>query len=192
MTLIDFWMQNDWVVKTLLVAVALMAVIVMEKSYQFYRAYRGIRAMSQMQRLDETQRLEEGRIRALIEEVHAFSDANETLFNANVGVKLEVFEQYMMRYVSVLGLIAVLSPMLGLIGTFLGVWHVFGGVGAVGLSDPAMIAAGIKEVLIDTMAGLSVAVVAMIFYKSFEFTAIRFVTRFEEKLYILIKDSREA
>ena len=192
MNIYTFWLENDWVVKILLIAVLFMFVIVLEKLYQFYRSYKNIKQMSQMRTLAEVSELNDGKVRQLLEEVNGFDAKSESLFNANVGVKLEVFEQYMMRYVSILGLIAVLSPMLGLIGTFLGVWHVFQGVGSVGLNDPAMIASGIKEVLIDTMAGLSVAVVAMIFYKSFEFTAIRFVTRFEEKLYVLIRDSREA
>ena len=50
-----------------------------------------------------------------------------------------------------------------------------------------MMAKGIKEVLIDTMAGLVVAVVAMLFFKIFEFLAQRNIMMFENQLCKLLK-----
>jgi len=83
--------------------------------------------------------------------------------------------------------VATLAPMVGLVGTFLGVWHVFEGVGSFGLEEPAVIAQGIKEVLIDTVAGLTVAIPAMILYKSFQITGNRLLLRLEERTYELLE-----
>ena len=189
MSIAQIWIENDWVIRILIVALMVVLVLGTEKIYQYIRTYLMMQKLGTLQTLDQVHLLPSGLIRDTLEDINAFKGSREALYNAHVGVKLDLFEQSMMRFVSLIGLIAVLSPMLGLIGTFIGVWHVFEGVGSVGLNDPAVIARGIKEVLIDTMAGLVVAVIAMIFYKFFEFVSTKNVSIFEEKLYRLIRES---
>ncbi len=189
MSIFEFWMENDWVIKLLGVALLIVIIMAFEKVYQYYVSYTRLKELRSMKNLSELDKLKEGVMRSSLEDIVSFQGSSETLFNANVGVKLDMYEQYMMRSVPFIGLVAVLAPMIGLIGTFIGVWHVFGGVGDSGLNDPAIIARGIKEVLIDTMGGLVVAVIAMIFYKSFEHISTKIVSLFEAKLYELIRDS---
>lgn len=69
------------------------------------------------------------------------------------------------RYIEVVGTCSAISPLLGLLGTVLGMIEVFQGVEVGGLGDPAFFAAGIWKALITTAVGLAVAIPAYIFYK---------------------------
>ncbi|MEZ4271995.1 MAG: MotA/TolQ/ExbB proton channel family protein [Myxococcota bacterium] len=69
------------------------------------------------------------------------------------------------RHVEVVGTCSAISPLLGLLGTVLGMIRVFQGVEEHGLGDPAFFASGIWEALITTAVGLAVAIPAFIFYK---------------------------
>ncbi len=62
------------------------------------------------------------------------------------------------RYVGVLGVIAAVSPLLGLLGTVTGMISVFRQVVTEGVGDPTVLAQGIWEALITTAAGLTVAI----------------------------------
>lgn len=72
---------------------------------------------------------------------------------------------YLERYVEVVGTIAAITPLLGLLGTVYGMIKVFQRVEQYGLGDPAQFASGIWEALITTAVGLSVAIPAFISYK---------------------------
>jgi biopolymer transport protein ExbB len=69
------------------------------------------------------------------------------------------------RYIEVIGTCSAISPLLGLLGTVLGMIEVFQGVENSGLGDPAFFASGIWKALITTAVGLSVAIPSFIFYK---------------------------
>ncbi len=72
----------------------------------------------------------------------------------------------MERYLSFLGTIAHVTPLLGLLGTVTGNIRAFGVLGTVGAGggDPAILARGISEALITTAAGIIVSVPAIGFY----------------------------
>jgi len=69
------------------------------------------------------------------------------------------------RYLSPLGTIAAISPLLGLLGTVIGMIKVFAAITASGVGNPGVLAGGISEALITTAAGLSVAIPALIAYR---------------------------
>jgi biopolymer transport protein ExbB len=69
------------------------------------------------------------------------------------------------RYLSPLGTIASISPLLGLLGTVIGMIKVFAAITTNGVGNPAVLAGGISEALITTAAGLSVAIPALIAYR---------------------------
>ena len=69
------------------------------------------------------------------------------------------------RFLSPLGTIAAISPLLGLLGTVIGMIKVFAAITASGVGNPAVLAGGISEALITTAAGLSVAIPALIAYR---------------------------
>lgn len=70
------------------------------------------------------------------------------------------------RYLTTLGTIAAIAPLFGLLGTVIGMIHMFGAQ-APGSGNPQMLAQGIAEALYNTAFGLFVAIPAMIFYRHF-------------------------
>ncbi|MDD9940688.1 MAG: MotA/TolQ/ExbB proton channel family protein [Myxococcales bacterium] len=64
------------------------------------------------------------------------------------------------RYVSVVGVVATIEPLLGLLGTVTGMIGVFQGVVGGGVGDPAALASGIWSALITTAAGLTTGIPA--------------------------------
>ena len=73
----------------------------------------------------------------------------------------------MERYVGALGTIAAVSPLLGLLGTVLGMIKVFVAIELQGTGNAGALAGGISEALITTAAGLCVAIPAMIMHRFF-------------------------
>jgi biopolymer transport protein ExbB len=69
------------------------------------------------------------------------------------------------RYLSPLGTIAAISPLLGLLGTVSGMIRSFTAITAQGVGNPTVLAGGISEALITTAAGLAVAIPALIAYR---------------------------
>ncbi|MDH2918047.1 MAG: MotA/TolQ/ExbB proton channel family protein [Sideroxydans sp.] len=70
------------------------------------------------------------------------------------------------RFLTTLGTIASISPLLGLFGTVVGMIEIFGSQNAAG-NSPAILAHGISIALYNTAFGLIVAVPSMIFYRHF-------------------------
>lgn len=71
------------------------------------------------------------------------------------------------KYLSLLGTIAMISPLLGLLGTVVGIIEAFMAVTTSGLNDPTMLAGGISKALITTAGGIVVAIPAMIMHRYF-------------------------
>lgn len=68
------------------------------------------------------------------------------------------------RGLTVLEIIAAISPLLGLMGTVLGMVTIFDAITASGLGNPRVLAEGIGKALITTIAGLAVAIPALAFH----------------------------
>lgn len=71
------------------------------------------------------------------------------------------------RYLNALGTIAAVTPLLGLLGTVVGMISVFTNITTVGVGNPAQLAGGISQALITTAGGLMVAIPALMFYRYF-------------------------
>lgn len=69
------------------------------------------------------------------------------------------------RFINTLGTIASISPLMGLLGTVLGMIRTFNIIRTDGVGDPAAMAGGIAEALITTASGLTVAIPALLAYK---------------------------
>ena len=75
---------------------------------------------------------------------------------------------HMERYLSVLGTLAMISPLLGLLGTVVGIIEAFMAINTgSGMGDPALLASGISKALMTTAGGLFVAIPAMIMHRYF-------------------------
>ena len=72
------------------------------------------------------------------------------------------------RFLNFLGTIAAISPLIGLLGTVIGMINVFTVITTQGVGDANALAGGISKALITTATGLVVAIPAFMFYRFFE------------------------
>jgi biopolymer transport protein ExbB len=82
------------------------------------------------------------------------------------------------RYLTTLGTIAALSPLMGLFGTLVGMIEIFGSNSPAG-SNPAQLAYGISVALYNAAFGILVAIPSMIFYRHFRAKVDDFVIEME-------------
>ena len=85
------------------------------------------------------------------------------------------------RYLNTLGTIASISPLLGLLGTVVGMIKVFAVITAQGVGDPGVLAEGISEALITTAVGLTVAIPSLMFYRYFRGRVDELVVTMEQE-----------
>ena len=71
------------------------------------------------------------------------------------------------RYLNTLGTIAAVAPLMGLLGTVMGMIKVFAEIMTQGTGNASVLAGGISEALITTAAGLCVAIPALIMHRYF-------------------------
>jgi biopolymer transport protein ExbB len=80
--------------------------------------------------------------------------------------RLEVHE--MERFLNTLGTIAAVAPLLGLLGSVVGLMEVFSSMTTHGVGNPQALGAGISKIMIATASGLVVAIPSLIFYRYFQ------------------------
>jgi biopolymer transport protein ExbB len=85
------------------------------------------------------------------------------------------------RYINTLGTIAAISPLLGLLGTVIGMIKVFSAITTQGVGNPSALAGGISEALITTAAGMVVAIPTLMFYRYFRGKVAMLVIRMEQQ-----------
>jgi biopolymer transport protein ExbB len=90
------------------------------------------------------------------------------------------------RYLSTLGTIATVSPLLGLLGTVIGMVELFGAFTATG-HDVAQFARGISVALYNTAMGIVVAVPSMIFYNHFRAKVDSLIVEMEQQAIKLVE-----
>ena len=91
------------------------------------------------------------------------------------------------RFLNTLGTIAGISPLLGLLGTVIGMIKVFSAILAHGVGNANQLAGGISEALITTAAGLTVAIPSFFFYRYFKGRVAAYVVSMEEQAINLIE-----
>jgi biopolymer transport protein ExbB len=91
------------------------------------------------------------------------------------------------RFLNTLGTIAGISPLLGLLGTVIGMIKVFSAILAHGVGNANELAGGISEALITTAAGLTVAIPSFFFYRYFKGQVEEYVISMEEQAVNLIE-----
>jgi biopolymer transport protein ExbB len=91
------------------------------------------------------------------------------------------------RHLNTLGTIAAIAPLLGLLGTVIGMIDVFAVITRAGVGNPGVLAGGISKALITTAAGLSVAIPALMFHRYFNGRVDKLVIDLEEQALRLIE-----
>ena len=69
------------------------------------------------------------------------------------------------RFLNMLGTIAAVSPLMGLLGTVIGIINAFSAITHQGIGDPRVLSGGIGQALITTAAGLIVAIPSLMGYR---------------------------
>ena len=72
------------------------------------------------------------------------------------------------RNLPVLGTVAVVSPLFGLLGTVTGMINAFTTIALEGTGDPQQLAEGISQALLTTAGGLTIAIPCLIFFQLFD------------------------
>nr|WP_231288399.1 MotA/TolQ/ExbB proton channel family protein [Mariprofundus ferrooxydans] len=104
----------------------------------------------------------------------------------NRSVMKEILEEsgrqevaHLERFVGVLGVVAAIAPLLGLLGTVIGMIEVFQQISLVGVGKADVLAGGISKALNTTAFGLVVAIPSMVAYRYYESRVDRFVLEIE-------------
>ena len=71
------------------------------------------------------------------------------------------------HYLTILGTIASISVLLGLLGTVMGMIRTFNAIAALGYGHPEALASGISEALVATATGLTIAIPTLVMYNFF-------------------------
>ncbi len=118
--------------------------------------------------------LDSAKLKQLKEQSHLGAILAAGLSNSRHGrdITKEAIEQAagqaiheMERFLNALGTIAAVAPLMGLLGTVLGMISVFNEIMAQGTGNAGALAGGISEALVTTAAGMMIAIPALIFYR---------------------------
>lgn len=102
-------------------------------------------------------------LRAVVTEPRISEDTLRLVFE-NAG---RVMVHRLERYLNTLGSIATAAPLLGLLGTVVGMIEIFGSQSPTGGANPAQLAQGISIALYNTAFGLMIAIPSLLFYRFF-------------------------
>ncbi|NWO05855.1 MAG: MotA/TolQ/ExbB proton channel family protein [Alteromonadaceae bacterium] len=91
------------------------------------------------------------------------------------------------RFLNPLGTIATITPLLGLLGTVVGMIKVFAEIQLAGVGNAGNLAGGISEALMTTAAGLSVAIPALIAHRYFIRRVDELVVNMEQEAIKLVE-----
>lgn len=91
------------------------------------------------------------------------------------------------RYLNTLGTVAAIAPLLGLLGTVIGMIKVFTAIQLEGTGNTAVLAGGISEALITTAAGLTVAIPSLFFHRYFQRKVDELVIYMEQEALKLVE-----
>jgi biopolymer transport protein ExbB len=99
----------------------------------------------------------------------------------------------MKKYLPILDTMITLAPLLGILGTVIGIIRSFNMLGAIGVENPGMITAGIGQALITTAFGLIIAIFALIPFNYFQSrvdTAVSEMEKFGTNLEIIVEKNK--
>lgn len=92
----------------------------------------------------------------------------------------------MERYLVTLGIIASAGPLLGLLGTVVGMIQMFLGIVGHGVGDVSQLAGGIGKALVCTATGMVIAIPSLIFYRYFKARIASYMVDIEQEAIFLL------
>jgi len=105
--------------------------------------------------------------------------AGPTMFDEVMTMEAQNEVDRMKKGLSLLDTMVTVSPLLGILGTVLGIIDSFDLLGNMEIKDPRAVTGGIAEALVSTAAGLTVAVVSLLAYNYFKAKTLKRVHIYE-------------
>lgn len=105
--------------------------------------------------------------RVIVAGIKHASNADRQQLKAGVEAAIFVESHQMERYLNTLGTVAAITPLLGLLGTVIGMIDVFSMIVLQGTGDATILAGGISKALVTTAGGLFVAIPSLFFHRFF-------------------------
>ncbi|MCP5142273.1 MAG: MotA/TolQ/ExbB proton channel family protein [Gammaproteobacteria bacterium] len=134
--------------------------------------------------LDKAQ-IQQLAVRSPLGRIVAVGVQNQTLPRDQIKIAIEDEGRHvvhdMERYLPALGTVAHISPLLGLLGTVIGMINVFEAITLHGVGDPTVLADGISQALITTAAGITVAVPSIIAFRYLRSHINEMIVRMEKQ-----------
>ena len=168
----SFFLKGGPLMYPLLLCSILVVALILERSYHFCRANRNKNFYSQFKQLVKEQNFSQaeqlaketpGPVAALSFVALTTPDKSLTALEELLSTSGSLELQRLNERLHVLELIGRIAPLIGLLGTVLGMVEAFRSLAEIkGLVDPSLLAGGIWEALITTVAGLFVAIPTMI------------------------------
>ncbi len=188
--MIEFIQQGGAVMYVLLAASVLALTIIFERAWSLRRSV----VVPEKEIMAVEKAVRAGDVKGAMELCRQHNTAMSRILwvaLANHGVRRSVLKEiveetgrqevaHLERFIGVLGVIASISPLLGLLGTVIGMIEVFQQISLVGVGKADVLAGGISKALNTTAAGLTVAIPALVAYRYFESRVDRFVVEIEQ------------
>jgi len=168
---------GGWMMIPLLIASVLAVAICIERFWTLRPSNVAPKhLLAEMWALIKRNELTPAKLKQIRQESHLGAVLAAGLTNSKHGrdITKEAIEQSastaihdMERFLTALGTIAAVTPLMGLLGTVLGMISVFNEIMAQGTGNAAVLAGGISEALITTAAGMIIAIPSLICYRVF-------------------------
>lgn len=172
--MVDLFYKGGPLMYPLLLGSVLMIAIVIERGFHFFGA--GVNRKFVVTVKDHIQRgqfekaleiAEEGRgpVALIFQEALKFREYTQDVIENEISIRGDQVLHSLSRNLHLLELIGKIAPMIGLLGTVMGMVDAFHEVASVkNLVDPSLLASGIWEALITTVVGLFVGIPALVFH----------------------------
>ncbi len=188
--MIEFIQQGGVVMYILLFASVLALAIVFERAWSLRRSV--VIPLKEVSEIEVAVR--NGDVKTAMDYCQMHNSAMSRILwvaLANRGVRRSVMKEILEevgrqevarldRFVGILGVISAIAPLLGLLGTVIGMIEVFQQISIVGVGKADALAGGISKALNSTAFGLSVAIPSMVAYRYYESRVDRFVVEIEQ------------
>ncbi len=189
-------MQGGWLMIPILVCAGLMIAIVIERFWSLRRKEIVPQKLAmQVREWARSRKIDDSHITALeanspLGIVLAVALKNRARSRDIIREAVEDAGRHVVhkleKYLNILGTIAGISPLMGLLGTVFGMIRVFNQIMQHGVGEANLMAGGISQALITTAAGLLVAIPAFFFYRFFRGKVAELVIDMEGEVLHLI------
>ncbi len=187
--MVEFIQQGGSVMYILLAISVLSLTIIFERSWSLRRS--AVIPLAEVQMIEQSVR--SGDVKQAMATCQTHNTAMSRILwvaLANRGVRRSVMKEileesgrqevaHLDRFIGVLGVIAGIAPLLGLLGTVIGMIEVFQQISLLGVGKADVLAGGISKALNTTAFGLVVAIPSMVAYRYYESRVDRFVIEIE-------------